>query len=483
MEDGIDVLESLGDGKRVLCVGPPMTGKREFLVNLVRGAAPLDREALVVSTDASASTLLDRYPGSFNPGHAGIVDCTGTDLPDRDPVLESVPSPADLTGVAVAVSKALERIGDRSGGLHRPLIGIDSLATLSIYTDFDRLFRFLHSLGGQVVDRDGLFLATLDSDGLDPQSTARLRSTADGRIEFRNRNEFRLVGVGDTERGWVESTPNGSVEVDLGTAATDDDDAGRTSGAPDASTAPRVGASQGSSLAAFVERTLAGGPTLTLCNVDDGHDTGAVESHFARLNVAVRPTSLDVEAPRNLALLHDGDDLLAASPIDVVSSALDAADPETDPVSVLEAAPQELFASRAADRRTLLGVSRTIERLAVGDDGGDLHAGFQSLSNLLEDPETMSVYERLDETGVTVHLYGVADADLPGWDGLTAHGLPEPELEDAWFLVYEPPEDDTDRGGTLVTLEDDPGVYRGFWSYDPEVVASTRSFVESTYLP
>jgi KaiC/GvpD/RAD55 family RecA-like ATPase len=477
MEGGADVLESLGDGKRVLCLGPPMTGKREFLLDLVRGAAPLGREALVVTTDTSASALLDRHPKSFEPGHAGVVDCTGADLPDRDLVLESVPSPADLTGVAVAVSKALQRIGRRSGGLHRPLVGVDSLATLSLYAEFDRLFRFVHTFGGQVTDRDGLFFATLDSDSLDPQSATRIQSTADGRIEFRNRTEYRLVGLGTGPGEWIESSKGGSVDVDLGGG-----DAGAVP--PDAGPSAGSGDEPGDSgrLASFVERILADGPTLTLCNVDDETDTGAVDSHFGRLNVPVRRASFDVDAPRDVALLHDGDDLLAASPLPAVRSALDAVEPESESIAVLEAVPQELFAAEAADRRTLVRASRTIERLAAGGSGGDLHAGFQEVSRLLDDPETRAVYDRLDETDVTVHLYGEPDADLPDWEGVVAHGLPDPELADAWFVVYESPDGAASRGGALVTLEGEPGAYDGFWSYDPEVVSETRSFVESTYL-
>lgn len=477
MEGGADVLESLGDGKRVLCVGAPMTGKREFLLDLVRGAAPLGREALVVTTDTSASTLLDRHPRSFEAGHAGIVDCTGTDLPDRDLVLESVPSPADLTGVAVAVSKALQRIGDRSGGLHRPLVGVDSLATLSLYAEFDRLFRFLHTFGGQVTDRDGLFFATLDSDALDSQSTARIQSTVDGRIEFRNRTEYRLVGLGTGPGEWVQSSKGGSVDVDLGAGdvGTDPSPSGTSAGSgetPDGS----------GRLASFVERTLADGPTLTLCNVDDGTDTEAVDSYFGRLNVSVRRASIDVDAPRDVALLHDGDDLLAASPLPAVRSALDAVEPDSASVAVLEAVPQELFAAEAADRRTLVRASRTIERLAADGSGGELHAGFQEVSRLLEDPETRAVYDRLDGTDVTVHLYGEPDADLPDWEGVVTHGLSDPELADAWFVVYEHPDGAAGRGGALVTLEGEPGAYDGFWSYDPEVVSEARSFLESAYL-
>jgi DICT domain-containing protein/KaiC/GvpD/RAD55 family RecA-like ATPase len=479
MQSGADVLESLGNGKRVLCVGPPMTGKREFLVDLVRGAAPLGREALVVSTDASASTLVERHPKAFAPRHAGIVDCTGTDPPDGDLVVETVASPADLTGVAVAVSKALGRMADRAGGLHHPLVGVDALSTLSLYADFDRLFRFLHSFGQQVTDRGGLFFATLDNDGLDGQSVTRLGSIVDGRIEFRNRTEYRLVGLGAAGERWIESTSGGTVEVEIGTD-TPDVDGGDSPDPGSPATHDRSQPRRGP-LAEFVERTLDGGPTLTLCNVDEERDTAPVESHFSRLNVSVRRASLDVDTPREVALLHDGGDLLAASRLPEVVSALETVDPESDPVAVLEEVPQNLFVAEGADRRRLVRASRTVERLAAGGEQGVLHAGFQELSNLVDDPETLSVYDRLDETDVEVHLYGVTDADLPDWDRVTAHGLPTPELADAWFVVYEDP-DDADRGGALVVLEEEPGAYDGFWSYDPEIVASARSFLESTYL-
>ena len=481
MNSGADVLDALGDGKRVLCVGPPMTGKLEFLLDLIGGAAPLGREALVVTTDTPASTLLDRHPEAFEPGHAAIVDCTGTTLPESELVMESVPSPADLTGVTVAVSKALRRLGAQVGGVHRPLVTVDSVATLALYAEFDRLFRFLHSFGQQVVGRDGQFVATLDSDSLDRQSMARIGTAVDGRIEFRNRTEYRLVGFSGITDGWVQSTPGGTVDVDLGAdalgidATTGDTPSARSSHGADAT--PQSGSSR---LATFIERVRADGPTLTLCNVDDA-DTEAVESHFERLNVSVRGTTLDVESPRDVALLHDGDDLLAASSLSAVSATLDGADTEGERPAVLEAAPQELFAAEGANRRTLVRTSRTVERLAARGTGGVLHAGFQELSRLLGDPETRTVYDRLAETGVTINLYGATDAELPDWDGVTAHGLPDPEVGNAWFVVYEDLSE-ADRGGALVTREREPGAYDGFWSYDPEVVTAARSFVESAYL-
>jgi KaiC/GvpD/RAD55 family RecA-like ATPase len=123
------VLETVGTGDSVLCHGPPLSGKRDFLAALLDGATNDGHPTVFLTTDENAEGLLSRYPDAF-ADRSGIVDCHGSSAPETPHTVRTVGRPP-ITGIAVAVSKVLEDVGasDRP-----PMIVVDSLTTLSLYS-------------------------------------------------------------------------------------------------------------------------------------------------------------------------------------------------------------------------------------------------------------------------------------------------------------------------------------------------------------
>ena len=471
-----EVLGAVGEGESVLCHGPPLSGKREFLAALLTGAATAGYPALFVTTDEAAAGLFDRFPNAFPPDSTAVVDCTGTPAPETDHVVETVGSAADLTGIAVAVSKALDALDT---GRSPPVVVVDSLTTLSLYTDFPRVFRFVHSFVQQIQGSGGVLAMTVDDDSIARQEYSRLRSLVGMRVEFRNAAECRLVDREGSAGEWSRLEDPSTVTVAAGESASG-------SAGIDATTRVRNSGSDDptpGSLAALVAAVREDRPRLTLGNVPAETDVEPLVDHAARHGVAVEEVRFAGGEPAGVAMIHDGATLLATGALrDVLAGLEDPFDDEDGSRSpVLASLPTDVFAAVRADRRRLLRASRTIERLALRHAGGTVHAGFQMFSRLTGDADTLAVYERLLEEGVTVHLYGELDATLPeSLEDAVVRGLPAQEVSEAWFVVFDG-DGDSDAGGALVTRELEPGRYDGFWSYDGRIVDRVLDYFETEY--
>lgn len=476
------VLQFVGEGEGILCHGAPISGKHEFLTTLLDGAASAGHPALFVTTDETAAGLLDRFLESTPVGTAAIVDCTGAPAPDTDHVVQPVASAADLTGIAVATSKALE---DLDTGRGPPVVAVDSLTTITLYSEFDRVFRFVHSFVQEVRGSGGVIAMTVDDDSIDQQERSRLQSLAGTRVEFRNGSECRLVERDGSTGEWSSVADPGTATVS--TEARAIGSAGAGIGTPSGG-GPRPG-----SLAALVESVRADRPTLTLGNVPEGSDVEPLVEHVARHCVSVEEQRFGGGEPAGVAMLHRGPTLLATGRVrEAVDTLTDpfagfGADGEDDGTGnrgqspVLAALPTDVFAADAVGRRQLLRASRTVERLGLRHSDGTVHAGFQLFSRLTEDADTLAVYERLVDEGVTVHLYGELDASLPdSLAGAVVRGLPAEEVSESWFVVFDG-DGETDAGGTLVTRDVGPDEYDGFWSYDGRAVKRTLEYLETEY--
>ncbi|MCU4925444.1 histidine kinase [Halobacteria archaeon AArc-dxtr1] len=122
----------------------------------------------------------------------------------------------------------------------------------------------------------------------------------------------------------------------------------------------------------------------------------------------------------------------------------------------------------------LIVVSRWIERRALEAGGGTLRSSFQHLSRIDDEIGTRRVYERLGDADVSVHVYGVGDAD-PRPD-VTVHTGTDEEYRRSWFVVFRPDESATDPAA-LVCLEDEPRVWDGFFTYDRERIAAIDDYI------
>ena len=139
----------------------------------------------------------------------------------------------------------------------------------------------------------------------------------------------------------------------------------------------------------------------------------------------------------------------------------------------------------------LITISRFIERAAWMAGDGTLRSSFQRLSRIDDEVGTRDVYERVAETDVDAHLYGVPD-ELPAGLDAVIHAGTAPDFTDSWFVVFRPPEGPhsaesdpgTDlkrgvEGGVgLLAVETEPRVWRGLWTFDAERLSRLNRYIE-----
>ncbi|MFC7186951.1 hypothetical protein [Halorubrum yunnanense] len=226
-----------------------------------------------------------------------------------------------------------------------------------------------------------------------------------------------------------------------------------------------------------------------------------------RRNDAVPFDGEDPEQVENLALLVEGDEVVAGSTLDdlgdavlFVNSDLYVTGSRTledvDLPSVIRGLDDTTFTLRGypesnREKLLLITISRFIERAAWTAGDGTLRSSFQRLSRIDDEVGTRDVYESVVDAGVDAHLYGVPD-DLPHGLDAVIHGGDSPDFTDSWFVVYRPPEgphsveDDPDsglqrgvEGGVgLLAVETEPRVWRGTWTFDATRLRKLNRYIE-----
>lgn len=212
-------------------------------------------------------------------------------------------------------------------------------------------------------------------------------------------------------------------------------------------------------------------------------------SFFEPMSVDVATATLDADQPADTVLLHEGDEPVAVSPLDAVyRSALgvnvdryataDRGLESIETPDVIAALSAVRIPGDRENKYVLTQVSRHVEAMAYKTAAGELHAAFQRLSRLTSERGTRRVYERLSDTDLDVHVYGVPDAApaLP----VTVHGRDDGELRDAWFVVHDGDGNDGWKGA-LVAEAVAPNTYLGFWTFDPGTVDDVLAYVTATY--
>jgi KaiC/GvpD/RAD55 family RecA-like ATPase len=462
----------LDPGTGLLVSSPPTLGGRALCAGLLARALDDGAACLVVSTDRSARRVAaavdDRAATDDATARLGVVDCTGGEAADG-PTVVSVASPADLTGVAMAVSELVETLGARADDLW---IALDSLSTLLVYNEFESTYRFVHTLVGRVQRVGARALLSLRAD-TDERAAEAVRGLVDGVVELRERDgttEVRVRGVGDGA-GWRAFDP--------GPSPAWGDDAGSTAG--DASADPPP------SLHDLVERMASEALTLTVLNPAEDGAVADLRSYFDRLSVETRTVDLPTETPAELAVLHRGGEPLATDHVPTLANWVRADDPASDGAvaraadltrpDVVERANRDEYTVANAGKLRMVRVSRLIELRALDAGEGALHSGFQRLDRIDDDVSTRRLYERLAAAGVDVHVYG-APGDVPNADAYTLHAGPSDELADSWFVAYDGP---PSASGALVSEETAPGRYSGFWTYRTDVTRATVDYLDAAY--
>lgn len=288
---------------------------------------------------------------------------------------------------------------------------------------------------------------------------------------------------------------DGSLAGDAGTGS-DRGEAGTESDRGDARS-DGAGVAGGSGLSA--ER-------LTMRSADAGEGP-VIDVDALRRNDAVPFDGDDPSAVENLALLVEGDEVVAGSTLGELGDAVLFVNSDlyvtgtrslgdVDLPSVISRLSDTTFTLRGypeSNRQKLLliTISRFIERAAWVAGDGTLRSSFQRLSRIDDEVGTREVYESVADAGVDTHLYGVPD-DLPRGLDAVVHGGDSRDFTRSWFVVYRPPEGPrsvADEAGTdlargieggvgLLAVEAEPRVWRGTWTFDETRVRELNRYIE-----
>ncbi|MFB6301796.1 MAG: RAD55 family ATPase [Haloferacaceae archaeon] len=172
-------------GTNLLVTGPPMTGKRDLIFEILSQGTEAGEAAIVVSTKDGADRVLDNYreQTDIEGKPVAVVDCVtrqqGVSEVRDDERIKYTSSPVDMTGIGIKLSEFLE-LFYQDRGIERTRVALHSLSTLLMYSDLQTVFRFLHVFTGRIQSVDGLGLFAIDATAHDDQTMNTLKQLFDG---------------------------------------------------------------------------------------------------------------------------------------------------------------------------------------------------------------------------------------------------------------------------------------------------------------
>ncbi|ERH10542.1 MAG: hypothetical protein J07HX64_02317 [halophilic archaeon J07HX64] len=218
---------------------------------------------------------------------------------------------------------------------------------------------------------------------------------------------------------------------------------------------------------------------------------------FAEQSITVEERVSD-QYDEDTVLLVEDEEVVATSPLEALENAILLVNSdlfrtgarglqETTVPAVMEGLTDHLFTLRGypesnKEKLLLILVSRRIEQLAYSYGVGTLRSSFQRLSRLEKEQGTREAYDTVAGTDVDVHIYGQPDWVPSPEFGVTIHGGYKEDFRRSWFVLYNPPAVKRDRydSAVLVAVEQDPGVWRAFWTYRREVVEDVGAYIRRT---
>jgi DICT domain-containing protein len=203
--------------------------------------------------------------------------------------------------------------------------------------------------------------------------------------------------------------------------------------------------------------------TLTVYDAEESLAT-ALREYFSSQQVVVREGTA-VGGPAGFATLSEGDTLLTAIDLDDLSTPLSGGR-DVNPAfqTLLGHLDGTTFSSY--DTSQMVATSREIEDRAWRATTGQLHAGFQYFSALAGQE---SVYSRLAERDLDIHVYAAPDGTEVDLPKVTVHAESVDEITDTWFVAFDGGDTPSDKCA-LLAEERQPNAYYGFWTYDPDIV-------------
>ena len=205
-------LSPVREGTTFVVAGPGRLASR-LTEQLVLAGRNHDEGMAIVSTNtgggAIAADSANAYP-SLDTSRLGVIDATGRrdEETDTDAWIGSVSSPADLTGISIQFSRLYSAFLTRD--IDRIRTCFDSVSMLLMYTNFNTITRFVHTLSGRIDATDGVGFFVVDPSMHDRAVTYTLGNLCDGTIEVRLADgggaELRVDGVREQPREWTAVT-------------------------------------------------------------------------------------------------------------------------------------------------------------------------------------------------------------------------------------------------------------------------------------
>ncbi|PSQ17284.1 hypothetical protein BRD00_08205 [Halobacteriales archaeon QS_8_69_26] len=214
-------IAGLSPGTTLLVAGPPMIGKYDLALEVLGVGNAAGESGVVVSTRGDERAVIDDYARTvpeFDPSMLGVVECVsgtrsgGTEVTEDGVRVRRAGSPADLTGVGIGASELMQEFD--AAGSEGVRLAMDSLATVLMYADFERVCRFLHVLSGRIVQARGVGLFVINPATVDASQYDQLKTLFDGLVELRETEagrEYRVRGLRGATREWREYVPPGEV--------------------------------------------------------------------------------------------------------------------------------------------------------------------------------------------------------------------------------------------------------------------------------
>ncbi len=252
-----------------------------------------------------------------------------------------------------------------------------------------------------------------------------------------------------------------------------------------------------SSLSGFIDEVDTAEKTLLLVNRTEPKPFADLLSEaFANQSVTVTERHVP-EAPDNVVCLVENGEVTATTPLSELAEAFllvnvdryrtgtRQPDLGTFPAVLTGLSDVEFvvagFPKSVKEKLLLIVISRFIEYRALTNGTGERHSTFQRLSRLDDEYGTRKMYEKLADSGVDTHVYGVRD-DPNVVDGLdlTVHGGTSAEYRRSWVVVFRPGTDDGDHVA-LIALEIGPNVWRSLWTYDHDLTDRICRYIRERF--
>lgn len=205
-----DVLGSGGLDSNVLVIGPTLSNKDQLAYDLLAGSWANDISPFAITATDARREFRSRFETFVPPANRVediyIIDCVESSRsgPGDERSTCDVSTPADLTGIGICLSKGYDQYGTDGG---RRIL-LDNLSTLLIYSDIDRVYRFLSTINSRVTEVGDVTVQLLDEDALDATDRNTLLNLFSTIIEVKTEANATLFRVhGDTRSEWYEYLP------------------------------------------------------------------------------------------------------------------------------------------------------------------------------------------------------------------------------------------------------------------------------------